>query len=89
MNPSTFKKDAVGTVDHDLADGVIEDEMFDRFEKWKNGFKPVHQSAPSSSCWKYDLFGIVVIGFEITERRRDWIQTVVGDDHGLRVAQAR
>src|SRR3984957_14518928 len=33
------------------------------------------------------LVRVVVIGFEITKRRGEWIQTVVRDDHELRVAE--
>src|SRR6266576_6896204 len=42
-------KDAVRTVDHDLADRVIEDQMLDRLEKRQDGFKSVHYSSPSAS----------------------------------------
>jgi len=50
-----FNEDAVGPVDHDLADCVVENQVFDRLEKRKYGFKSIHYSSPSASWRKYDL----------------------------------
>jgi len=50
-----FNEDVVRAVDHDLADRVIENQVFDRFEKREDGFKSVHHSSPSASWRKYDL----------------------------------
>src|SRR5262249_1500277 len=52
-----FNKHLVWPIDHDFADGFVEDEVLDRFEERKDGFKAVHQSSPAASCSKYDLFG--------------------------------
>ena len=45
-----LEKDAVAAIDHDFADRVVDDEVFDRFEEGKNCFESVHHSAPSASC---------------------------------------
>jgi len=52
-----FDEDAVRSVHHYFADGVVEDEVLDGFQKWENNFESIHQSVPSASCSKYDLFG--------------------------------
>jgi len=37
-----LNEDVVGPVDHDLADGVIEDKVLDRLEKREDRFESVH-----------------------------------------------
>ena len=52
-----FDEHAVGAIDHDLADRLVENEVFDGLQKRKDHFESVLHKAPSSSCSKYDLFG--------------------------------
>ena len=44
------------TIHHDLADFRVTDQVLNGSEERKNQIE-AHQISPSSSCWKYDLFG--------------------------------
>jgi hypothetical protein len=50
--------------------------------------RPAHGS-PSTACLKIRLVGVVEIGLEVTEHRRQWIEPVVGNRDRLRIAQLR
>ncbi len=52
-----FDEHAVGTIHHDLADRIIENEVLDGLQKRKDHFESVHQSFPLASWTKYESLG--------------------------------
>src|SRR5260370_16004004 len=50
-------KHTVGAIDHDLADRIVEDQVFDGLQKRQDHFESVHHKTPYASCFKDDTLG--------------------------------
>src|SRR5580700_4845742 len=53
----SFDEHMLGAIHHHFADRLIENQVFDRFQKRQDHFESVHHRAPRVNCSKYDWFG--------------------------------